>query len=94
MTAHTPTTTAPTGPASVAVTAVVLTCVAAAVGTLVVGLVTRAPGPRGQLRATLGTAVVTLPLFAMGWALLASAGGVAGFLGTLHTTGHCTSRSR
>jgi hypothetical protein len=43
----------------------------------------------------LGAAVLSLalagalvrPLFALGWALLASAAGVAAFLGTLHTTG-------
>lgn len=39
---------------------------------LVVGLATRAAGRRAQLHATLGTAVVTLPLFALGWALLSS----------------------
>ncbi|MGY1634871.1 hypothetical protein ACI784_24480 [Geodermatophilus sp. SYSU D01186] len=37
----------------------------------VVGLAVRDAGPRTQLRATLGTAVVTLPLFTLGWALLA-----------------------
>ena len=52
---------------------------------LVVGLATRAAGPRGQLRATLGTAVVTLPLFALGWALL-SPDALDAVLGTLWTT--------
>lgn len=53
---------------------------------LVVGLATRAAGPRAQLRATLGTAVVTLPLFALGWALLDPSGGLAGVPGTLRVT--------
>jgi hypothetical protein len=53
---------------------------------LVVGLGTRSAGARTQLRATLGTAVVTLPLFALGWALLASPGGAVAFLGALYDT--------
>jgi hypothetical protein len=53
---------------------------------LVAGLTTRAAGSRAQLRATLGTAVVTLPLFALGWALLASSGGLVALLGALYST--------
>ncbi len=54
---------------------------------LVVGLVTRSAGSPAQLRATLGTAVVTLPLFALGWALLTPSGDLLGFLGALYGTG-------
>ena len=57
-----------------------------AVPALIVGLATRSAGGRAQLRATLGTAVVTLPLFALGWALLDSSGGVVAFLGALYST--------
>lgn len=53
---------------------------------LVVGLATRAAGPRAQLRATLGTAVVTLPLFALGWALLLSSDVLDAVLGALWST--------
>ncbi len=54
---------------------------------LVVGLGTRTTGPRAQLRATLGTAVVSLPLLALGWALLGSSGGTVAVLGALYSTG-------
>jgi hypothetical protein len=50
----------------------------------VVGLATRRAGPRPQLRAMLGTAVVTVPLFTLGWALLDSSPGVVGVLEALH----------
>ncbi|WP_167761109.1 hypothetical protein [Geodermatophilus sp. DF01-2] len=53
---------------------------------LAVGLATRRAGRRTRLRAILGTAVVTLPPFALGWALLESTGGVATFLGALYST--------
>lgn len=53
---------------------------------LAVGWATRRAGLRTQLRATLGTAVVTLPLFALAWALLDSSGGVVAFLGALYST--------
>ncbi|WP_143018825.1 hypothetical protein [Geodermatophilus sp. DSM 45219] len=53
---------------------------------LVVGLATRGAGPRAQLRATLGTAVVTLPLLALGWALLLSSDVLGAVLGTLWST--------
>ncbi|WP_166503535.1 hypothetical protein [Modestobacter italicus] len=39
----------------------------------VVGLATRGADVRTQLRALLGTAVVTLPLYALGWGLFSSA---------------------
>ncbi len=52
---------------------------------LVVGLAARSAGARAQLRATLGTAVVTLPMHALGWGLL-SPGGVDDVLGTLRVT--------
>jgi hypothetical protein len=50
----------------------------------VVGLATRRAGLRAQLRAMLGTAVVTVPLFTLGWALLDSSPGVVGVLEALH----------
>lgn len=50
---------------------------------LVVGIATRSAGTRAQVRATLGTAVVTLPLHALGWGLLSADGDV---LGTLSVT--------
>ncbi|MGY1625278.1 hypothetical protein ACI789_23990 [Geodermatophilus sp. SYSU D00965] len=50
----------------------------------VVGLATRRAGVRAQLRAMLGTAVVTVPLFTLGWALLDSSPGVVGVLEALH----------
>ena len=53
---------------------------------LVVGLATRAAGPREQLRAILGTAVVSLPLFALGCALLVPSGGLTAILGALYST--------
>ena len=53
----------------------------------VVGLVSRSAGSPAQLRATLGTAVVTLPLFALGWALLTPSPDPVGFLGALYGTG-------
>ena len=52
---------------------------------LLIGLATRGAGARAQLRATLGTAVVTLPMHALGWGLL-SPGGVGDVLGTLRVT--------
>lgn len=48
---------------------------------LVVGVVTRRQGRRTQLRATLGTGVVALPLLGLGWALYGAFGGVAAGLG-------------
>lgn len=53
---------------------------------LVVGLQLREASARDRLRAVLGTAVVTLPLFALGWALLDPSGGLAGVPGTLRVT--------
>lgn len=41
------------------------------VPTLAVGLVARRSGPAVHVRATLGVAVVTLPMLALGWALAA-----------------------
>ncbi|MGY1643672.1 hypothetical protein ACI782_21405 [Geodermatophilus sp. SYSU D00703] len=46
----------------------------------VVGLATRRAGTRPQLRAVLGTAVVSVPLFTLGWALLDSSPGIVGVL--------------
>lgn len=53
---------------------------------VVVGLTTRAAGPRAQLRATLGTALVTVPLFALGWALLLSSDVLDAVHGALWST--------
>ncbi|WNV73571.1 hypothetical protein [Geodermatophilus sp. DSM 44513] len=50
---------------------------------LVVGLQLRRAGARALLRGALGTAVVTLPLFALGWALLTSSGSPDGLSGAL-----------
>ncbi|MGY1603694.1 hypothetical protein [Geodermatophilus sp. SYSU D00815] len=44
---------------------------------LVGGVLARGDGRAARTRAALGTGVVTLPLFALGWALLASPGGIA-----------------
>ncbi|WP_448612932.1 hypothetical protein [Modestobacter sp. URMC 112] len=53
---------------------------------LVVGLVTRRSGVAVHLRATLGIAVVTLPMLGLGWALAAQADTVARALtGSLYT---------
>ena len=53
---------------------------------LVVGLVTRRAGAAAHLRATLGIAVVTLPMLGLGWALAAQSDTVARALtGSLHT---------
>jgi hypothetical protein len=41
------------------------------------GVLARRDGRGARVRAALGTGVVTLPLFAVGWALYASPGGVA-----------------
>ena len=53
----------------------------------VVGLATRRAGSRTQLRAILGTAVVTLPLYALGWGLFSSAEGWSAVTNTLRATG-------
>ncbi|MGY1616393.1 hypothetical protein ACI797_06560 [Geodermatophilus sp. SYSU D00691] len=43
---------------------------------LLAGVLARRDGRAARLRAALGTGVVTLPLFALGWALLASPAGI------------------
>ena len=47
---------------------------------LVVGLVTRRHGRAAHLRATLGTAIVTVPLLGLGWAITGEGGDVPGAL--------------
>lgn len=44
---------------------------------VVAGVLARREGRAARIRAALGTGAVTLPLFAVGWALYASPGGVA-----------------
>ncbi|MFQ1002347.1 hypothetical protein [Modestobacter sp. SSW1-42] len=53
---------------------------------LVVGLQLREMRARTQLRAAVGTAVITLPLFALGWALLVGGEGWSAVPGTLRVT--------
>jgi hypothetical protein len=48
-----------------------------AVPAVLAGVLARRDGRAARIRAALGTGVVTLPLFAVGWALYASPGGVA-----------------
>jgi hypothetical protein len=47
-----------------------------AVPAVVAGVLARRDGRAARIRAALGTGVVTVPLFAVGWALFASPGGV------------------
>ena len=54
---------------------------------LVVGLVVRRHGPAAHLRATIGTGVVTLPMLALGWALVSQQESTVGALaGGLYAT--------
>jgi hypothetical protein len=47
------------------------------VAAVLAGVLARRDGRAARVRAALGTGAVTLPLFAVGWALYASPGGVA-----------------
>ena len=54
---------------------------------MVVGLVTRRHGTAAHLRATIGTAVVTLPMLGLGWALATQQeSALAALAGGLYTT--------
>jgi hypothetical protein len=52
---------------------------------LLVGLVARRRGQAAHLRATVGIAVLTLPLFALGWAVTSTAGTRVALTGALYT---------
>jgi hypothetical protein len=54
---------------------------------LVVGLVARRRGPAAHLRATLGIAVLTLPLSAFGWAVTSDEGTAVALAGAVWSAG-------
>jgi hypothetical protein len=54
---------------------------------LLVGLVARRRGRTAHLRATMGIAVLTLPMFALGWAITSTADFGIAFAGALYTAG-------
>ena len=53
---------------------------------LLAGALARADGRTARIRVALGTGLVTVPLLALGWALLASAGSTAGLYDVLGMT--------
>jgi len=58
--------------------ALLVRCAVPLVPALLAGALARADGRGARIRAALGTGVVTVPMTALGWSLLASAGGAAG----------------
>lgn len=66
--------------------ALAVRCAVPVVPALLAGALARADGRGARIRAALGTGVVTVPMTALGWSLLASSGAAAGLGDVLGTT--------